>query len=184
MSLKLPIDNRFAKDQLHCQIPCLGNEANDRGHMDDIPLSPDAKVTVERRGQIVLIVLIDRKISTISIPRHFTVWLRLTTISITIPRSGRRSSLATTRTSPAGMTSRPFPLLPRAGRLSPLVRFNSIPSGGRKIRNLLSLWCTATPGTWVMNSISSPISELRARTCGTHRLKTHTAVSLASRPSA
>src|ERR1700691_3459361 len=28
---------------------------NDKGHMADIPLSPNAKVTVERRGQIVLI---------------------------------------------------------------------------------------------------------------------------------
>ena len=28
---------------------------NDKGHMVDIPLSPDTKITVERRGQIVLI---------------------------------------------------------------------------------------------------------------------------------
>jgi enoyl-CoA hydratase len=28
---------------------------DDKDHMVDIPLSPDAKVTVERRGQIVLI---------------------------------------------------------------------------------------------------------------------------------
>jgi hypothetical protein len=31
------------------------NKPNDKGLMADIPLSPDAKITVERRGQIVLI---------------------------------------------------------------------------------------------------------------------------------
>ena len=28
---------------------------NDKGRMSDIPLSPEAKITVERRGEIVLI---------------------------------------------------------------------------------------------------------------------------------
>jgi enoyl-CoA hydratase len=58
MSLESPIDNRFVKDRSSRSLSnsAFGSgEANDRGHMVDIPLSSDAKITVERRGQIVLI---------------------------------------------------------------------------------------------------------------------------------
>ena len=87
-------------------------ELNDKGRMADIPLSPEAKITVERRGEIVLIGSTGRRSTTGSTRRLSSAWPRRTTTSTTIPTCGRRCSSATARISPAASTltpSRPWP---------------------------------------------------------------------------
>ena len=87
-------------------------ELNDKGRMADIPLSPEAKITVERRGEIVLIGVNRPQVYNRFDPDAFFGLARRTTTSTTTRACGRRCSSATARTSPAASTwtpSRPWP---------------------------------------------------------------------------
>jgi hypothetical protein len=76
---------------------------NDKGRMADIPLSPAAKITVERRGEIVLI-----GVNRPQVYNRFDPPRRTTTSTTTRP-CGRRRSSATARTSPGASTWTPSP---------------------------------------------------------------------------
>ena len=101
---------------------------NDKGRMSGIPLSPEAKITVERRGEIVLIGVNRPQISNRFDPDAFFGLARANYDLTTIRACGRPCSSATARTSPAASTwtpSRPWPNKPFAikdGMLDPFAR--------------------------------------------------------------
>ena len=72
---------------------------NDKGRMADTPPSSEAKITVERRGEIVMIGVNRPQIDNRFDP-PISAWPRRTTTSTTIRACGRRCSSATGRTLP------------------------------------------------------------------------------------
>jgi hypothetical protein len=86
--------------------------------MVDIPLSPDTKVAVKRRGQIVLIAINRPQMFNRIDPETFYRLAKAYYDFDNDPRSGRLSSLVTANSSPAGTMSTPFQLLSKAERLS------------------------------------------------------------------
>jgi hypothetical protein len=148
-------------------------------------LSSDAKITVERRGQIVLIGINRPQMLNRIDPEAFYGLASACYDFDNDPTLRAAVLFGLGENFSRGNDVEAFPPSPKAGSLSRWVRVNSILWGGRKSsQNHSSPWRTATPGTWGMNSISLPISALRARTSGAARPKTCTAASQASHRSA
>ena len=80
---------------------------NDKGHMADIPLSSEAKITVERRGEIILIGVNRPQNYNRFDPDAFFGLARPTTTSTTTRACGRRCSSAMARTFPGASTWTP-----------------------------------------------------------------------------
>src|SRR5271170_5540684 len=158
---------------------------NDQGGMVDIPPSPDAKITVERRGQIVLIGINRPQMFNHIDPETFYGLAKAyydfdnddTLQAAVLCGHGEHFSRGNDvdAFSALAKSGKSFKL--GVGQLDPLGR-------AQKLSKPLVAVATVTPGTWVMNSNSSPIFVSRVRTSTTARPKMRTAASQASHRSA
>lgn len=107
-------------------------EQDESTTLKDIPLGPNVKLTIQRRGQVVLSESTGRTFRIESTPKHLRASAEPITITNTIPRCGPRSCSATDQISRAESTSmlspRGFatPTHPR-----PQIRARSIRSANR-----------------------------------------------------